>query len=236
MDVRKALENIGLSPNEIKVYLALNDHGSTKAGKIAKLAKVDRSSCYNSLKLLQEKGLVSYVMVGNIKFFQATGPRRILDYIKEQEEDIKSVLPELSARHNAAKIEGQVRMFKGVKGVKTILMDIIRSKNDNFVFGSEGQLGERIPEFALQLDRLKKENSIKTKMIIRKGRKEKDTKTSEYRHLTNISASPAVTNIYGDKIAILIWTDEPEGVIIENKAAAEAYKSYFDFMWQHAKK
>jgi sugar-specific transcriptional regulator TrmB len=236
MNVEKTLENLGFSPNEIKVYLTLNDHGSMKAGRIAKLAKIDRSSCYNALKTLQEKGLVSYVMIGLVKWFQATGPRRLLDYLKEQEEDVKLIIPELSARHKAAKIEGQVRLFKGVKGVKSIFLDIARTGGDNFVYGSEGQFSKRMPEFAVQFDRLKLENNIKTKMIIRKGRMEKDTKTSEYRYLSTIAESPAVTNIYGDKIAIIIWTDEPEGIIIENKAAARAYKSYFDFMWQHAEK
>ena len=235
MEIVKVLEKIGLNNNEIKVYLTLNDHGSAKAGKVAKLAKIDRSSCYNSLKQLTEKGLVSYVLIGRVKWFQVTGPKRILDYLKEQEEDVKEILPELSARHKAAKVEGQVRLFKGLKGVKSIFLDIARTGKDNLVFGSEGQFSERVPEFALQFDRLKKENKIHTKMIIRKGRKETDNKTSEYRYI-KADESPAVTNIYGDKIAIIIWTDEPEGVLIENKAAAKAYKSYFEFMWQHAKK
>lgn len=236
MQIEKVLENLGFSPNEIKVYLALNDHGSTKAGKISKIAKIDRSSCYNSLKSLQEKGLVSYVMIGKIKWFQATGPKRLLDYLKEQEEDVKNILPELHARHKVAKIEGQVRLFKGVKGIKTIFLDIARTGQDNFVFGSEGQFSERMPEFALQFERLKKENNIHTKLILREGRKEADSKTNEYRYIKNLSENPAVTNVYGDKIAIIIWTDEPEGIIIENKTAAKAYKSYFDFMWENAKK
>ena len=77
MSVENVLENLGFSPNEIKVYLALNDHGSSKAGKIAKIAKIDRSSCYNSLKNLIEKGLASYVCIGKVKWFQATGPKRL---------------------------------------------------------------------------------------------------------------------------------------------------------------
>ena len=104
--IERVLENLGFSPNEIKVYLTLNDHGSSKAGKVSKIAKIDRSSCYNSLKSLQEKGLVSYVLIGPIKWFQATGPKRLMDYIKEQEEDLKEILPELNARHKASKIKG----------------------------------------------------------------------------------------------------------------------------------
>ena len=235
MKPEKVLANLGFSPNEIKVYLTLNDYGSLKAGKIAKIAKLDRSSCYNALKILAEKGLVSYVLIGNVKWFQATGPKRLLEFVKEQQEDVKEILPELHTRHKAAKIEGQVRLFKGIKGVKSIFLDIARTGKDNFVFGSEGQFSKKMPEFAKQFDRLKKEKNIRTKLIIRKGRKEIDKKTTEYKYIV-ASESPAVTNIYGDKIAILIWTDEPEGVIIENKAAAKAYKSYFDFMWKHAKK
>ncbi|MBI2666396.1 hypothetical protein HYX13_02175 [Candidatus Woesearchaeota archaeon] len=231
----KTLEKLGFSPNEIKVYLTLNDHGSTKAGKISKLAKIDRSSCYNSLKLLLEKGLVSYVLIGKVKWFQATGPKRLLEYVKEQEEEVQSILPELQARHKIAKIEGQVRLFKGIKGVKSIFLDIIRTRKDNYVFGSEGQFTERMPEFSLQFERMKKEARITSQLLIRKGRKELDSKTSEYRFLENVQESPAVTNIYGDKIAIIIWTDEPEGIIIENVAAAKAYRSYFEVMWKVAK-
>lgn len=234
MDVKKVLENLGFSPNEIKVYLTLNDHGSSKAGRVAKQAKIDRSSCYNALKSLQEKGLVSYVIISNTKWFQAAGPKRLLEYVKEKEHQVKEVLPELQARHKAEKVEGQVRLFKGTRGVKSIFLDIARTGEDNYVFGSEGQLSERMPEFALQFDRLKQENTIKTKLIIRKGREELDKKTTTYRYLESIKNSPAVTNIYGDKIAILIWTDEPEGIIIENKAAAKAYKSIFDFMWERS--
>jgi len=232
----KALENIGFSPNEIKVYLTLNDHGSTKAGRISKLASIDRSSCYNALKLLQEKGLVSYVMIGQVKWFSVAGPRRILEYLKEQKDDVEEILPELEASHKMKKIEGQVRLFKGLKGIRSVFLDIIRDGKDNYVFGSEGQFSERMPDFAHRFMMLKKEKRMKTYMVCRKDRREIDVDTKGHMYLPNIKESPAVTNIYGDKIAIIIWTDEPEGIIIENGAAARAYKSYFDFMWKHAKK
>ena len=235
MQPEKVLENLGFSPNEIKVYLTLNHVGSKTAGKISKLSKIDRSSCQNSLKSLQEKGLVSYVLIGKVKWFQVAGPRRLLDYVKEQEESIKEILPILQENHKRAKIEGQVRLFKGIKGIKSVFLDIIRTGKDNFVFGSEGQFSEKMPEFALQFDRMKKENKIKTKNLIRKDRSELDKKTSEYRYAPGISESPAVTNIYGDKVAIIIWTDEPEAILIENPATARAYKSYFDFMWNHSR-
>ncbi|HVY01677.1 MAG TPA: helix-turn-helix domain-containing protein [Candidatus Nanoarchaeia archaeon] len=233
--IEKTLSKIGLSQNEIKVYLTLNDQGSIKAGKIAKIAKMDRSSAYNALQMLLDKGFVSYVLVGKVKWFQAVGPKRILEYLKEQQDEVQSILPELEERHKRKKIEGQVRLFKGYKGVKSVFLDIIRTGKDNYVFGSEGQFSERMPDFAHRFDLLKKEKKIKTKLILRKGRSEIDNKNSEHNYLPGLSESPAVTNIYGDKIAIIIWTDEPEAIIIENTAAAKAYKSYFDVMWNKTK-
>ncbi|MFH1802278.1 MAG: helix-turn-helix domain-containing protein [archaeon] len=234
-NIEKTLEKLGFSPNEIKTYLTLNDHGSMKAGRIAKIAKIDRASCYNALKLLIEKGLASYVSIGKVKWFQATGPKRLLDYLKEQEEEIKEIIPALHERHKQKKIEGQVRLFKGIKGIKTIFLDIARTGEDNYVFGSEGQFSKRMPEFALQFKRMKKEKKFKTFVLCRKDRRELDVESSAHKYLPNVTESPAVTNIYGDKIAIIIWTDEPEGIVIENPAAAQAYKSYFDFMWKHGK-
>lgn len=235
MNIQETLEHIGLSKNEIKIYLTLLDHGSMKAGKIAKDAKIDRSSCYNSLQNLLNKGIVSYVIIGKVKWFQAATPRRLLEYLKEQEEDLKNILPELMQRHRSVKKEGQVRLFKGTKGIKSIFMDIIREKTDNYVFGSEGQFSENLPEFAKQFARMKEEKGIRTSLLLRKGRREEATNEStNYKFLPGICESPVVTNIYGKKIAIIIWTDEPEGIVIENEEAAKAYKSIFDFMWKKA--
>jgi len=236
MNPERALEKLGFSPNEIKVYLALNDHGSSKAGTVAKLTGMDRSSCYNAIKTLQEKGLLSYVMIGKVKWFQATGPKRLLEYLREQEEDIKSILPELHARHKAVKVKGQVRLFKGIKGVKAVFQDIIRTGKDNCVFGNEDQLEEKLPEYQPQLIRQLKENKIFVRELVRTGRGTPTSNPKATRYVPAQVESPVVTNIYGDKIALIVWTDIPEAIIIENAAAAKAYKNYFEFMWQHAKK
>ena len=234
--IKDSLEKVGLSNNEVKVYLFLVDYGQSKAARIAKETGIQRSSAYAAINSLTYKGLISYARIGEVKFFQATSPKRLMEFIKEKEDLIKDLIPELTQRHKAANKEGQIGLFKGIRGVKSVFKDIAREGKNNYAFGSEGQFSEVMPEFALQFDRLKKENNIRTQLIIREGRTELDNKTTEYRYLRGIKESPAVTNIYGNKIAILIWTDEPEGIIIENEAAAKAYKSYFDFMWKHAKK
>jgi sugar-specific transcriptional regulator TrmB len=237
MDIYETLKKLNFTSNEIKIYLTLLELGSQKVGKITKETKIDRSSCYNTLNNLVNKGFASYVLIGKTKYFQAAEPKRILAQIKEQEAEFRKILPKLQEKHNTEKNEGQVRLFKGEKGIKTIFTNILEENSDNYVFGSEGQFSEKLPFFSKHFETKKKEKGIKTKTLLRKERKnERSNKFTEYRYLPNIEKSPVVTNIYADKIAIIIWTTTPEGIIIENKKAAKAYKSFFEFMWTKANK
>ena len=78
-----------------------------------------------------------------------------------------------------------------------------------------------MPHYMRQFVRDQERRKIRTRMIVRTGRKVVGTKMTEIRYVPETVASPVVTNIYGDKIAIILWTEMPEAVIIENKAAAD---------------
>lgn len=235
MDIKSALEKIGLSSNEIKVYLYLVDHGQSKAGDIAKGTEIQRSSAYGAINSLVHKGLVAYAMIGKVKFFQATSPNRLVEYIREQEETIKDFLPELRKRHMVNKKTGQVRMFKGIKGVKSVFKDMLRTKENNFCFGDDGQFRKTMPVFCKQFVREKGANRIKTRVLTRR-RDVSNSRGSMYKFVDKATESNVAVNIYGDKINIIVWTDEPEAIIIENADAARSFKAYFEFMWKSAKK
>ena len=51
----EVLEQIGLSRNESKAYLALLELGSTSAGRVAKKTRLDRANIYDSLEKLKLK-------------------------------------------------------------------------------------------------------------------------------------------------------------------------------------
>lgn len=235
MDIRARLEKIGLSSNEVKVYLYLIDNGQSKAGSIAKGTYIQRSSAYMAINSLVAKGLIGYVMVGKVKLFQATSPYRLLEYIKEQEDLIKEIVPQLKEKHRETKKPGQVRMFKGTRGVQAVFKDIIRTKENNDVWGDDGNFGKRMPIFASQFVRQQNENKVKTRLITRK-RDVSYSKGTSYKYVDQTVQSNIAVNIYGGKIAIIVWTQDPEAIVIENETAAQAFKAYFEFMWKHTKK
>jgi HTH-type transcriptional regulator, sugar sensing transcriptional regulator len=236
MDIYENLEKLNLTKNEIKVYLILIKIGSTMAGRIAKETMMDRSSVYNALKSLLEKGIISYVVEANRKVYSPANPNKIIDYFKEKEELAKLVIPQLEGLYKQTKEKENVTLFRGYKGVKTVFQDILREGNENLMFGSEGQFAHRMPYYAPQFVRQLEEKKIKVRSIVRQKRGEKPSLTSTIRIVPKEVRSNVVTNIFGNKIAIIIWSETPEAVLIDNKAAADSYRSYFEFMWENAKK
>lgn len=230
------LERIGLATNEAKVYLALLRLGSGKAGKVAKESEVERTSTYNALQGLLAKGLASYVTIGKVRWFQAAPPERLVEYFEARTDQARELMPALQGLYKQTTYRQNVKLFKGMRGVKSVLNDIIATKQENLLFGSEGQLEERMPVYAQRFVNELRRARIPVKSLIREDRATPTGDNASVRLVPKSVESPVVTNIYGEKIALIIWTEQPEAVLIENKAAADAYRSYFRFMWDHARK
>ena len=80
MDV-SALEGIGLTNAEIKVYLALLELGATKTGLLIEKSGLKSSVVYSALARLMEKGLVSSIKEGKMSTYKASDPKNIIEYI-----------------------------------------------------------------------------------------------------------------------------------------------------------
>ena len=65
------LQNIGLKANEATVYLALLKLGTTHAGRIVLETKLQKSSVYNALEYLIERGLVVSYNHAGVRNFAA---------------------------------------------------------------------------------------------------------------------------------------------------------------------
>ena len=66
----KALEDIGLTQGEIKVYLALLEIGPSTAGSILEKAGIQNSVFHFCVNSLIEKGLVSYVKKNKFRVYK----------------------------------------------------------------------------------------------------------------------------------------------------------------------
>ncbi len=58
----------------------------------------------------------------------------------------------------------------------------------------------------------------------------------ECRFLPKGFSTPAVINVYGDKVVNVLWKGAyPLCFMIKNKDIADSYKRWFDILWRHSK-
>src|SRR3989344_5211560 len=245
----EALRSIGLTENEIKIYLDLLKSGSSTAYDIGKRTGIYRVHVYDKLEQLMDKGLVTHVYSGAKKFFQATPPAKIQHYLEDrkkelelQEEAVNSILPELEKMANLPKEDTFVEVFKGNEGLKYFLKDIIKVGKEVLITGINDQkYQDALPTFMMQYFRDLKKNKIKERIITvkRKGvflfNKEL-APTTIYRFLEATQFNPTNTFIYGNKVVIVTWGSPVTAVMIKNNEIADTYRSHFEHLWRVASK
>jgi len=251
METEKVLENIGLTKNEIKIYLALLKLGQTTSWSIIKRTGVHTSKVYDGLERLIEKGLVSYVIISNTKHFNATDPSRLLDFlddkkrtIESQEKEIKKIIPTLKAKSASGQEETKAEIFKSWKGMETVykmLRQTLKKGDINYVIGaSKGEDLEQVRTFFNKHLKGLAEKKIKQKIIYNeeaRGNIEEQTKHPklfEIRYIKN--TTPAEINIWEDKVMTIILTKTPTVILVSDKKVADSYRTYFEVLWKSAKR
>ena len=244
----KILESIGLTKSETKVYISLLELGSSSVGAIINKSKVTSSKIYELLDKLIHKGLASSVIKKGIKYFEAAPPSRILDYLKEKDEElknqiinIKNILPELELKQKLSKEISEISVYKSMKGIETIfsiILNILKKNDGYYVFGARSGATEAQRIFLLKYHEKRIAKGIKLKILFSKDIRNitqpyKQMKFTEVRCMNSGLMSPTQTMIVKDKTIIILWKENPMGIIIDNKEIAESYKKYFWFLWDY---
>lgn len=244
------LRKIGLTDGEIRVYSALLAVRSSPTGRIMKKSKISSSKIYLILDKLIQKGLVSYIIKENIKYFQITNPRTILDYVdreKQELENIKKELGDLVPKIAAHIIEEEedAQMYKGVKGIRVAYYNILNElkKGEEYCFfaiSQEEAEDEKVLAFFTDFHKQRVERGVRVKVIsdttIERLYKKKHVLeklfTIKHYHLT----LPVGVVIGKSRIlSIFFGHGEPIAHEIVSSQISKRYQDFFDKIWKIAK-
>lgn len=246
MPVQDFLEKLGLTKNEVKTYLALLELGSVPAGPLIKRLGMHRAAVYNLLDILIDKGLVHYVVQANRKYFEAQKPDRLIELIEtkkslleEQEKELRKILPELELKRKLSKEIQEGTIYKGKKGLKSIFEDILTCKTDMLVTGATGKFKELFPTYYINWHKRRYEKKIKIKIIyselVRKQKREEELGLINIKYLPDINITPSTTFVYGDKVAVVLWSEIPMVFLMRSKTVAESHRHFFEILWKTAR-
>ncbi len=239
--MEKSLQAIGLTTNESKIYLSLLETGFASVNTLTKETGFHRRNIYDALQRMGEKGLVSSVELNNVKHFEAAHPKQLLSILKEKESGLLNNFPQLELMYGQRKVKSEVKVFKGVQGIRNLFDDLIDSLDegdDYYLMGAldmPSYIGPHVEKFHKR--RIEK-GIIANDIFIVPERAQKVAKMP----LTNIKLlpkeyhPPVQINIYKDKVHQIIFSKELLGIQIQNKDIADSFKIYFDFLWKIGKK
>jgi len=231
------IKEMGLTHNEALVYRALLELGPSLAGQISRKTGLHRRTIYDTTEMLIKKGLIGYILKNNRRLFEASSPQKFLGILKEKEDLIKNSLPEMLFFYNKTKEKEETNFYKGKLGLKTVFEDQIETGKEILILGASPLAYEIFQFYFRWFDKTRKEKKIKTKIIFNRTEKKIKIPYAEIKYLPQKYSSPLAVNIYGDKVAIILWSKEnPIAIVIKNKEISQGYKKYFELLWKTAKK
>jgi len=241
------LIDVGLTPGEAKVYLAMIHIGPSRVGKIVEMSGVSQSKIYNVLDRLILKGLASYNLQDNIKYFQSLEPSRLHEYIQRKEDEVRrqkealtQIISDLSKNVNAAK-RSTCEIFMGERSLRSAYMTLLSdSKRGDILryFYPYPNAHENASPFYSRFYKYQK-----SKGLVERGIVNSDFKNSQHfkeipkdvklRHVN--FPLPGTIDIFADKLLIIDWKTIT-GILITSSEIAGIFVDYFDSIWKIAQR
>jgi predicted transcriptional regulator len=236
----EVLEDLGLSKNEVRVYLMLLEIGSATSWEVSKRIKIHRTNTYDALNRLIKKGLVSYISKGEKKYYEILDPLQLKNVLKEKEIALERVMPELLMVRRFAGEQSDAAILEGVHAFQKILLSWLEFEEPILVYGIPKNAPEMMKNFIGHFH----ENRIGKKIVMRHIYNYNAMERINYlntlplteaKHLPQQYYSTVSTNICGDEVALVLWNENPIIIKIKNRQVADSYKNYFEVLWQGAR-
>ena len=231
--MKESLLKIGLSETESEIYLQLIKKGILTAVSIAKETKIHRRTIYDNLNILQNKGLVTFHLENNVKYFKANSP----DILKKNEEErlteINKILPDLNKYYSTPHKNPQVELFKGLDAVKTLLYDMEKTKSTIYWLGGGFKILDNLNINREKL--IKNLSNLNLKIIQPKPNEDIFSKffsKSKIKFVNNKYSTGVAFFIYDNTVITgNIIHDDFFVIRMIDPSISQAYKNIFDMIW-----
>jgi len=237
-------EQLGLSPNEARIYDALLTYGGSGVTTIALRSGVHRSNTYDTLNRLLEKGLVYEVFGQRETVYEPVDPEKFLEFIEEKKSMLEAAMPGLQTSFHETKVEERAFVYKGVQGVKNYLRDALKTGEDIYSFVAKGAwFDPRMKSFLDWFTKEAKKQKIKYHHIF-----DHEVKTElpelpkavgmPYKFLPKEFSSNSTIDIFADRIVTFTGLglgkleDDVTIFVIQSPRLADSYRTWWQFMWK----
>jgi len=237
------LQEMGFSEKESKVYLTLLSIGSSTVNTIAEYADLIRTTTYDILKSLREKGMVSSLVRNKVLYFEAADPGKLIEVFDAKKQKLNEALPALRKLRRIVPTGPTLELYEGKEGIRTIWQDVLKERKSLMAISNYDSLFNTLkylsPRFIQQRVKEKIPAMLlteKTIGAIKIWKKKDKEELRETRFLPALEHTKITEYIYGNKVAILSTDPQnPLGILIRHSEFAEQQKVLFEQLWKKAK-
>ncbi len=248
------LKSIGLSGNEIALYILLLRIGTQPTSSLAKQAGISRSTAYSSMQRLLCKGLVSETNIKGVQYFTALETTQLEQYIDEHLRswtEKKAMATQVTKRMNTLRNplvqQPKIEVFSGREGAQLALLKTLEGNHKTIcAFTALSSLTDRLGEGVLESYTQKRKQKKKRIRIIRTKKSYKSTQRkkdgvrlyeSDKKELREVKYIPNTVKlslglyIAGSQIIIVSSDKENYALCIQSKSLSDALYGMYNLLW-----
>jgi sugar-specific transcriptional regulator TrmB len=235
------LEELGLTKGEITAFVTLVELGPSRAGEVVDRSGLQSPVVHRAFHSLLRKGLITAVLEGKIHKYQAIDVSQLQDFLNEKRERLNQLIQELKKIKILGKEKTRAGVYYGVRGLKQLLAHIIDTRAEEMLsYGGSAKSIELLGDvFWRNFHRKRLDKKIKARLIFHTSLSSKGQELNKYENtqirLTERTFEELVeTFVCAEKVAILVYLDNPIGFLIEEPAASKSYSRFFELIWKAA--
>lgn len=243
MDI-SIFKKLGFSDKTARIYLTLISLGPSSVRNLAKKTEYNRGTVYDSLKWLQEIGVVSFYEKQAKQFFVAEDPEKLHDMVSHQtielqevSKKLKDVVQELKSVFDKGGERPVARYYE--KGeIRNILENVLEqceeSGEKEYRIYSDANIRDYLYEGFESFSDARIAKGIKVKAIaIGDGGELRGL--DERKWLDIKKDSPTYIIIYPGNTAYISLNTHGDliGVVIENEGVYQTQRGIFDALWDN---
>jgi sugar-specific transcriptional regulator TrmB len=256
MNINQALEQLGLTANEAKVYLYLVESRFASGNQIHQELDMDKSSFYRAIKILSEKGLVrSEGVVRNQTFFPAkasflkeiiTEQRRKLNSANQS---LKSFIKEVENYSQRNYLNSNIKIYTGDDAYYQFMEQVLQSKaelfrdltsNKNFLHQSAGSQ-KKYQKYMQSFIPRRVEKGMKIRLLMDNTVERDDHDYTNPATLKEVRIFPHKLDLncflhtFGDTFGFMTQkANNFWGILVKDKMITSLLNSMYDQLWNIA--
>lgn len=245
-NVTKALRELGCNDKQQRFFIANFDLGSAGVNDIASKAKLQRSTAYLIADELLEIGLITEDSKAHGRSFTAISPAQLIRMLESHHRRLGKLnialredQAELEARYKNNNVIPRVRTYHGHSGLTSILRDVLKSKTEILLWTNQAtETSFFSPELHDRFVQERVAKQIPTRVLAVDNPKGQGLLLHDEENLRITKILPegmsftAETYLYDNKLAMIDFSGDIIGVVIESSSVNESQTAMFENTWK----